>query len=242
MKSTPNGKDQPDTAGLSGEVPAHADANGRHSTVRTLRRLLVLLLALGLVATGFFAGGFLKYADDVTALRIPSPLVADGIVVLTGGAERISGAVELLAAGRARRLLISGVNPGSTPGQIARSVDATPELMACCIDLDRRAANTIGNAIETAKWARTNGFLSLIVVTSAYHMPRSMLELRHAMPDIRLIPFPVTRTTLELDHWQRNWPTLSLMVQEYTKYLATRLRLQLSGVRGLSDILAGIAR
>jgi len=207
-----------------------------------LVRLAVGCLCAGIAALGLLLGGFLHFAEQVATLAPPSPLVADGIVVLTGGADRIAGAVELMTAGKARRLLISGVHPATSARQIAKVVDAGPSLMDCCVDLDRRAANTVGNAIEAAKWARANKFLSLIIVTSAYHMPRSMAELSHEMPDIRLIPYPVSRSDLELADWQRNPATLALLFQEYLKYIATRARLLVSEAEGGPEALADIAQ
>jgi uncharacterized SAM-binding protein YcdF (DUF218 family) len=201
----------------------------------------VLILCLGLVALGALGVGFLRFADTVTKLRPPFPLAADGIVVLTGGTDRIAGAVELMASGKARRLLVSGVHPGTSDASIRRLGDADPALMACCIDLDRRAANTVGNAIETAKWTRRNGFLSLIVVTSAYHMPRAMLELGAAMPGIRLIPYPITSVDLSIDRWGSHRGVPVLLVEEYVKYAATRLRLALVGIDGLSDLVVDIS-
>lgn len=212
---------------------------GAGERTRARRAVGVVLAALLLIGAGFFFGGFYRFVDTVTGYRPPSPLAADGIVVLTGGAERITGAVDLLSSGKARRLLISGVHPGTSAAQLGRMVDAGPELMECCIDLDRRAANTIGNALETAKWAQRNGFLSLIVVTSAYHMPRSMLELAHAMPDIRLIPYPVTRAGLTLDAWPTDRRTVLLLLQEYVKLIATDLRLSLGGIDGIAEALGG---
>jgi len=211
---------------------------GEHTHAR--RGIGVVLAALILIGGGFFAGGFFRFVDTVTGYRTPSPLAADGIVVLTGGSERITGAVELMAAGKARRLLISGVHPDTTATRLGRMVEAEPDLMACCVDLDRRAANTIGNALETAKWVRRNGFMSLIVVTSAYHMPRSMLELGHAMPDIRLIPYPVTRPGLTVASWQDDRATVLLLLQEYLKYTATRLRLSLGGIDGIAEAFGGV--
>lgn len=203
------------------------------------RAIGVVLAALILIGGGFLAGGFFGFVGLVTGYRTPSPLAADGIVVLTGGAERITGAVELMAAGKARRLLISGVHPDTTATRLGRLVEAEPQLMACCVDLDRRAANTIGNALETAKWAHRNGFRSLIVVTSAYHMPRSMLELSHAMPGTRLIPYPVARAGLTAATWQDDRATVLLLLQEYLKYTATRLRMSLGGIDGIAEALGG---
>ena len=206
---------------------------------RARRSIGILLAALLLIGGGFFFGGFFRFVDTVVGYQTPSPLAADGIVVLTGGAERITGAIELMTAGKARRLLISGVHPETSASRLGRVVEAEPDMMACCVDLDRRAANTVGNAMETAKWARRNGFLSLIVVTSAYHMPRSMLELSHAMPDIRLIPYAVTRPGLTLVNWTEDRGVILLLLQEYLKYTATRLRLSLGGVDGLAELIGG---
>lgn len=206
---------------------------------RARRSIGVIIIAALLIGGGFFFGGFFRFVDTIVNYQTPSPLAADGIVVLTGGAERITGAVELMTAGKARRLLISGVHPDTSASRLGRMVEAEPDMMACCVDLDRRAANTIGNALETAKWARRNGFLSLIVVTSAYHMPRSMLELSHAMPDIRLIPYPVTRPGLTLGNWSEDRSVIVLLLQEYLKYTATRLRLSLGGIDGLADVIGG---
>lgn len=206
---------------------------------RARRSIGIIVAAALLIGSGFFFGGFFRFVDTIVNYHTPSPLAADGIVVLTGGAERITGAIELMTAGKARRLLISGVHPDTSASRLGRMVEAEPDMMACCVDLDRRAANTIGNALETAKWARRNGFLSLIVVTSAYHMPRSMLELSHAMPDIRLIPYPVTRPGLTLANWSEDRSVIVLLLQEYLKYTATRLRLSLGDIEGLADVIGG---
>lgn len=208
----------------------------------TLRPLGVLTFCLGLFAFGLFCGGFLVFADRVAELSVPGPVEADGIVVLTGGADRVSGAVDLLARGKARRLLISGVHPDTSARQIGRVVDAGPNLFDCCVDLDRRAANTVGNAEETAKWARHNGFGSLIVVTSAYHMPRSLIELGSVLPGVDLVPYPVARPELDLRRWWVRRETVLLLLEEYLKYTAARTRIALDGVSGAHSVLASVAR
>ena len=211
----------------------------RPSTARVHAATVLLACAL-LITVGLFFGGFMAFANVVGRLAAPDGLRADGIVVLTGGADRISGAIDLLTDGRARRLLISGVHPDTSARQIGRVVDAMPSLFDCCVDLDRRAANTIGNAVETAKWVRANRFSSIIVVTSAYHMPRSLAELSFAMPDVDLVPYPVARPTLNLDRWWRNPETVRLLLEEYLKYMATRARLTLDGARGHHSMVASV--
>jgi uncharacterized SAM-binding protein YcdF (DUF218 family) len=148
-------------------------------------------------------------------------------VVLTGGASRISDAIELLAAGRGRRLLISGVHRATTTAAIARINPRYQGLVACCIDLDHSAINTVGNAVETRRWAKDRGFTSLIVVTSAYHMPRTMAELQQQMPDTLLVPFPVVTDRLRNERWWSSAPTARLILSEYAKYVMAKLRMQI---------------
>jgi len=112
---------------------------------------------------------------------------ADAVVVLTGGPGRVATAVALLEDRRGARLLISGVNPGSPVADIAAAAGASDALFECCVDVGAEAADTVGNAAETARWAAARGYDSLIVVTNTYHMPRALLELQAAMPDTRLV-------------------------------------------------------
>ncbi len=86
------------------------------------------------------------------------------------------------------------------------------------------AANTIGNARETAAWARAYGFRRLIVVTADYHMPRAILELRGALPEGRLQPYPVATDELDPRRWWRTAPGARRMLVEYCKYLVILTR------------------
>ena len=101
---------------------------------------------------------------------------------------------------------------------------ATQRLYDCCVDLGFQAADTIGNARETAGWAHAKGYRSLIVVTSDFHMPRAMLELKSAMPDVRLTPYPVRSSEFDVSHWWRTGDATRLLAVEYCKYLAISAR------------------
>jgi uncharacterized SAM-binding protein YcdF (DUF218 family) len=151
---------------------------------------------------------------------------ADGIVVLTGGASRIFDAMQLLAAGRGKRLLISGANdPATTSGEISRLDPRYGRIINCCVDFDR-SQNTLGNAIETRHWAQRRGFRSLIVVTSSYHMPRAIAEITNQLPDMALLPFPVIADKARAEPWWARGTTVKLMFSEYLKYLAAQLRIR----------------
>lgn len=155
---------------------------------------------------------------------------ADGIVVLTGGSSRVSDAMDLLAEGYGKRLLISGVHPANGANDILRSLPDTHALLSCCVDLDRSAVNTRSNAIETRRWVSERGFRSLIVVTSNYHMPRAIVELSHAMPDVDLIFYPVIGDKWRDEPWWQSGAALRLLLSEYVKYVAAEVRVRLASL------------
>jgi uncharacterized SAM-binding protein YcdF (DUF218 family) len=196
---------------------------------RRSRAIAVLPLAF-LVA---IALGFAVFLSQLRNTETRPERQADGIVVLTGGSSRVSDAMELLAAGYGKRLLISGVHPSSSASDISRSdisraVPGSQSLFSCCVDLDRSAVSTRSNASETRRWAHERGFKSLIVVTSNYHMPRAVLELSHAMPDIELIPYAVVGDKWREEPWYEGGPTLRLVLSEYVKYVAAKFRVHLA--------------
>ncbi len=173
-----------------------------------------------------FVAGFALFVREARSFSPAEDTSADGIVVLTGGPNRVATGVELLEGERGARLLISGVNPGSPVSDIASAAGASEALFACCVDVGPTAADTEGNAVETAAWAREQGYDQLIVVTSDYHMPRALLELQAAMPDTRLVAHAVPAPA----PWQnpneaRRWLT------EYVKYAAVYVRERLFGQR-----------
>ncbi|MDE2167378.1 MAG: YdcF family protein [Alphaproteobacteria bacterium] len=187
--------------------------------MRALRKLISLL---GVLATLWLIGLFWFAQQIPDAVGDPTTKT-DVIVVLTGGSQRVEGGLKLLAAGMGKTLFITGVFPGVTVPALLHSANA-PESLACCIELGHTADNTAGNAVETADFMRKQNYHSLRLVTSAYHMPRSLLEFTRAMPDTTIIPNPVFAGNVKQRQWWE-WPgTLALIVTEYTKYLAAVVR------------------
>lgn len=201
---------------------AQPAAQGRRGFARSWSMRLVL--AAGLAAMASFTIGYVRFASGLDPHEPAVVPRTDAIVVVTGGAQRIGDAIGLLGADRGSRLLISGVNEKTGREELAKLNPSARVLLACCVDLDYRARNTIGNAIEARRWVRQHGFRSLLLVTSNYHMPRTAAEFSHAMPGVRIVPHPVVTEQIDTARWWNEWRTVKVLVPEYVKYLAARLR------------------
>lgn len=206
-----------ETAGEEACVRRSNKSMIRHWLKRLRRRIppvAVVLFSL-IVAMGI---GFVIFSEHVSNLSAPAPdQKADAIIVLTGGKSRIEVALELLAEKRGQRLLISGVHPSTKREVLQRITGTEPALFACCVDLDRSALNTIGNAVESAKWIKKNNYKRIFIVTNNYHMPRSILELSRHITDVELIPYPVINSDLK-NNWMHQGDTLRVLFTEYIKY------------------------
>jgi uncharacterized SAM-binding protein YcdF (DUF218 family) len=206
-----------------------SDDRSQAAAAPVARGPLRLALAAVAAVAAVIVAGFAGFVFSLRSTEAPPERKADGIVVLTGGSSRVSDAMELLAAGYGKRLLISGVHPTIAAADISRSVQEGQGLFHCCVDLDHSAVNTRSNALETRRWAHERGFKSLVVVTSNYHMPRAIVEMSHAMPDITLIPFAVVGDKWRDEPWWSSGATFRLALSEYVKYIAVALRVRLEG-------------
>ena len=212
---------------LAGDPKAmKSDASGQLRPAPSLRRAIrFTLIAFVLGAIGLMVG-FVWFVECLPMEDTTLKQEADGIVVLTGRAARISDAVELLASRHGRRLLITGVYPTTTANAIARLVPENQHWVSCCVDLDHSAVNTSGNAVQTRIWAKKNDIKSLIVVTSNYHMPRALTELAHQLPDVALIPYPINTDRVRVETWWTSATSVRLLFAEYLKYLRAVVRTQ----------------
>ncbi len=200
--------------GVGAQAPARVERRRRAGKLRYV---------LGSISAVFllFGCGFMFFAYHVASMR-PSadPPVSDAIIVLTGGFNRLETGLQLLKDGKAKRLLISGVYPRTRRADIRRATGADPQLFACCIDIDRTALDTIGNASESAKWLESKGFHKVLLVTNNYHMPRSLLETRRVFRGIEVYPQPVVTREIGLAGWLTRPDALRVLLTEYVKYLA----------------------
>ena len=186
-------------------------------------------LASGIAACVAFGTGFLTFVNQLDQVETGHLREADGAVALTGGTDRIADAVNLVSKGYAGRLLITGVNQTTSGAEIARLTPKFADLVGCCIDLGYDALNTRGNASEARRWARGRGMHSLILVTSAYHMPRALVEFSSVLPDVELIPYPVVPEKLRSGGWWADPGLTRLLAFEYAKYLLASARVRVFG-------------
>ena len=182
--------------------------------MRSLIAFVVVLL--------LWTAGLLVFADRVVestpAIEPDEP--ADAIVVLTGASDmRLKEGMRLLERRKGQRLFISGVNREVKRPELMDVTEGSKRLYECCVDLGYEAENTVGNAREIADWARGHDFYTLIVVTSDYHMPRSLLELKADMPDAHFVPYPVATPDLDARGWWKSPKSMRIVVLEYCKYL-----------------------
>ncbi|WP_448660588.1 YdcF family protein [Sphingomonas sp. CJ99] len=180
--------------------------------LRWLARLIALAVILWVGGLAWFLVSFGQPADNART---------DAIVVLTGAAGRIDRGLELMRSGAADRMLVSGVDPDVRPVELAAEYRAPNRLFRCCIDLGHEAVDTRSNADETRAWVRSNGYRSVRLVTSDWHMARASLELRNSLGSgIQVIEDPVVT----------NAP-FRVLLREYHKYAVRRVALTL-GIGG----------
>lgn len=185
-------------------------------------------LIFSLAALGALAGGFVAFSDQAARFEASAARNADGVVVLTGGVDRIAAGAQLVSQQRHQRLLISGVNDLVTREDMLSRIPQLRAINECCLDLGYRARNTIGNALEARDWAERHKFKSLIVVTAASHLPRAMAEFAHAMPQVTILARAAGGERLDMTDWWRDPALLRVLAIEYVKYLfaAGRIRLE----------------
>lgn len=189
---------------------------------RALRRVVALAAIVFLV----WSAGLYLFAALIPEPGSLSGEKTDAIVVLTGGAGRVSEGLSLLAAGSGRKLFVSGVYRGVDVQALLKLAQRAPGDLECCIALGYAADSTRGNAAETVEWIAREGFKTIRLVTASYHMPRSLLEFRHALPaGIRVVPHPVFPAGFYAENWWRWRGSARLAISEYHKYILARIEL-----------------
>ena len=183
------------------------------------KKSIFYLLLLGICV---WLGGMIGFGYTINHLKTDEKQKTDAIVVLTGGRNRISEAVELLNGGLAEKLLISGVAEETSLEALKKREDVNVTTSREII-LDKKSTNTVENAIEAAAWVKKNQFHSIRLVTSNYHLPRSMAEFRANNRNLIILAHPVYSDRVERDWW-RSWHSFRLIASEYNKFLYVWLK------------------
>lgn len=186
---------------------------GRRRAAATAAAVAVVGLA------GAWGAGLIVFVNSIPRTVVDEDTRADAIVVLTGGSERLSTGLRLLRDNKADRVFVSGVFPGVEVEALIKLAGAGSSDVAGRVEAGHGARNTAGNATETAAWMRRHGYRKLRLVTGSYHMPRSLLEFRHALPEAVVIPHPVFPSHVKQARWWQEPGTLLLIISEYNKFL-----------------------
>lgn len=198
------------------------------TAVHRNRRLLRYLVIYGVVAAASLVAGLQHFV-----LTLPQPTkdaiqFTDGIVVVTGGQQRVDDGLFLLTNGKADQMLISGVGEGVSRAVLVQELgldDNEANALFCCAELDFTASNTRGNAVAAHQWAQQHGMRSLRLVTANYHMPRALVVFAREMPELDLYQWAVTPADLRTENWWLDWAMFRLLAREYAKYLAETIRI-----------------
>ena len=189
------------------------------------RRKQLLVLVTVLLAT--LTAGFQHFVLTLPKATAHQLQFTDGIIVMTGGQQRLDDGVRLLTEGLANKMLISGVGKGVNRAILVQELGLTETqigVLFCCVELDHAAQDTFGNAKSAREWSRRHDMRSLRLVTANYHMPRVLLIFSRELPDVDLYQWPVTPDDLDLANWWKDLASLRLLAREYAKYMAVYLR------------------
>lgn len=164
-------------------------------------------------------------------LQAPPRLMPD----LNEAADRVWFAAELYHAGKAPRIFVAGGQVFPQPGLLSEADYHLPLLLRMgvpreAITLETASENTAANAENTARLLREQGVDHILLVTSANHMPRSMLLFGHtglmvepAVCDIRVarLDEPWLLALLPSD---RALVNTQMALREWTGYWFYRVR------------------
>ena len=199
----------------------------RRSRLKAQRRRKIISAFIFVTAPISWAIGLWIFAAN-----LPQPLAqeditrmletrADTILVFTGGNDRLDTGFQLLRNNHANQLFISGVHRGVEVISLIKNFSDVNSPISCCVTLGYNARDTYGNAKESISWIRANKYRKVILVTSSYHMPRSLYYLRKTNVPLTIYSYPILSEYGNQNRWGDLPGTRSLIISEYNKYLIT---------------------
>jgi len=149
-----------------------------------------------------------------------STIKADAIVVLAGGKGRVDEGVRLFREGRATYLFFIGVDPSVRKTDLYRPQPGDPSMDR--VILEKASRNTLENAIYGRDVILHHQVGSVLLITSRYHMKRSAILFRNALPKkLAIYPYPVDSKNLK-EAWWNHGGSFNLLFSEFYKYCMFR--------------------
>ena len=188
------------------------------------RKIFIQLISLPVI---WFIG-LVCFSYKISNFEINASQKTDAIVVLTGGRHRLAVAFNLLNKGLSDRLFISGVQKDISMKDLEKRYGAT-QYAGRKITLDKVATNTFENARETSLWIKKQDIKSIRLVTSNYHVLRSLVEFERWNSDVEIILHPVFSEKVK-SSWWKSFDSFAFLAREYNKFLFALVRAKISKV------------
>ena len=194
------------------------------------RKFLLITFLTALITYFFVELTFFK--EKIISLEKYPKELNPNIVILTGGTNRIKDGFEIInnfgkGSDVKIKILVSGTGKGFTKASLQEKLNTNfhYQLIKCCVDLDSISQDTYSNANETLKWAIKNDIKEFMLITSNYHMPRSILEFKNKMPNIKISTYSIKPKQHNINEWLKSFETFSLVFSEFCKYIISNIRI-----------------
>jgi uncharacterized SAM-binding protein YcdF (DUF218 family) len=124
-----------------------------------------------------------------------------------------------LKSKKSKKLFITGVDKGTRNKDVIVLYGNLDYLSSNRVSIGREAENTFGNAVEAKKWVEENSIRTIRLVTANYHMTRSIMEFKYALPGVNIIEHPVFPKAFKIKKLWNHPGSVYLLFKEYNKTL-----------------------
>ena len=197
----------------------------------TFKKIFFITFLLFLIA--YFFIGLNSFKERILTLQKDPINLSSKVVILTGGTNRIKEGFEVIYKLDKKsisnlKVLVSGTGKGFSKLSLQEKLNPNFDfrLIKCCVELDGVSQDTYSNAVETSKWVSKNNIEEILLITSNYHIPRSILEFQNKMPNLKILYYPITPKQHQINKWLKSFETFSLIFIEYCKYIIANVRIK----------------
>ena len=197
----------------------------------TFKKIFFITFLLFLIA--YFFIELNSFKERILTLQKDPINLSSNVVILTGGTNRIKEGFEVIYKLDKKsisnlKVLVSGTGKGFSKLSLQEKLNPGFDLrlIECCVELDSVSQNTYSNAIETSKWVSKNNIEEILLITSNYHIPRSILEFQNKMPNLKILYYPIIPKKHQINKWLKSFETFSLIFIEYCKYIIANVRIK----------------